>query len=646
MIQEVALITWISPLIGAITCGLFGERLGHKVAHRIAISLIFISLVGAIYLSNLFILKSSDPIFVNCFTWISSGSFKIDVGMYLDTLSVCMILVVAFVSFLVHIYSIGYMDGDPGYCRFFSYVSLFTFAMFALVGAQNFAQLFFGWEGVGVVSYLLIGFYFKKLSAVNGGLKAFLVNRVGDLGLLLAIALIFFYTGSLDYPVVIPMLEKLDQDIFYLGFMDVHGLTLISAMLFVAAMGKSAQIPLHVWLPESMEGPTPISALIHAATMVTAGIFLICRMSPIFDLAPSILNAILVIGSTGALFLGLVGLVQNDIKRIVAYSTLSQLGYMIAATGASAYSAAMFHLLMHAFFKALLFLCAGSVIVAMHHEQDIQKMGGLRKLLPITFTCSLIGTLSLVAFPFTSGFYSKDSIIEAVHHSTLPAAEYAYICLILGATVTAIYSFRGLFLTFYGEKRFTGEVHEPTWQVTLPLIILSIPSLLLGYISVGMFYVGNLFQTVLSNSPKANSQMSFLANEFSNPLISGIESVEHLPLYFMMAGFFIAVFCFITHQSYYEKLKPYLEIFALPLRNKFWFDWFNETIIVKNIVSSSKGLYELFDRKFIDEGIILNIARQSLIGSYSLKLFQSGYIFHYASLIVIALFFILIFMII
>tara|TARA_X000000950_G_C13920316_1_gene663040 strand:- start:6768 stop:8717 length:1950 start_codon:yes stop_codon:yes gene_type:complete len=643
VIKSVALITWLAPLLGALMAGLLGEKLGPKNTHRFTIGMVTISLLGALYLSSIFIIHSSDPIFAKLFTWIDSNTFIIEIGIYLDALSVIMMLVVAFVSLLVHIYSIGYMAGDEGYCRFFSYVSLFTFAMFALVGAQNFAQLFFGWEGVGVVSYLLIGYYFTKPSAVNGGLKAFLVNRIGDLGLLIAIALIFYYVGALDYPTVIPMLEKFDQDILYLGLFEINGLTLIAFTLLVGAMGKSAQIPLHVWLPESMEGPTPISALIHAATMVTAGVFLICRMSPIFDYSPAVLNLILIIGSTGALFLGLVGIVQNDIKRIVAYSTLSQLGYMIAATGASAYTAAMFHLLMHAFFKALLFLCAGSVIVAMHHEQNIQNMGGLRRELPITFVCSLIGTLSLVAFPFTSGFYSKDSIISAVHHCYLPAASYAYMCLLLGAGATSIYSFRSLFLTFFGKKRFTGAVSEPKWQITFPLIVLAIPSLFLGMSSVGLFFIGNIFGNTLSTSTIANAQMKLLSHEFANPLLSGIDALFHPAFYFMILGFVITLFCYITNHETFNRIKPSLKRIAYPLEMKFGFDWFNDHIIVRSIIQFSRRLYRYLDKHVIDEGIILGLAKRCLQASYTFKIVQTGYVYHYASMTILSLFLIIFF---
>ena len=473
------------------------------------------------YLAEIFLVNHHEPFNFVLFNWIQNNAFTIHVGFYLDALSVIMLVVVSFVSFLVHIYSIGYMHDDPGYTRFFAYVSLFTFAMFALIGADNLAQLFFGWEGVGVVSYLLIGFYLKKVSAANGALKAFLVNRVGDLGLILAIGLTYYYTNSLDYTAILEKLPHMYTASYNLtSTLSIHLISLICFLFLIAAMGKSAQIPLHVWLPESMEGPTPISALIHAATMVTAGIYLICRLSPIFELTPAVLNIILIIGSLGALFLGLVGIVQNDIKRVVAYSTLSQLGYMIAATGASAYSAAMFHLITHACFKALLFLCAGSVIVAMHHEQDMQKMGGLAKDMPITYVCNLIGTLALIAFPFSLVFIVRivSFLLYQCHNCPLP-----HLHIFAWSSVRWLQPFIVLehsFLTFHGQKRFKGQVSDPDKTITFPLIVLSVPSIFLGMYLTNPIFSGHLLSDSLTSSPLALEIQHELAEEFHSSLYS------------------------------------------------------------------------------------------------------------------------------
>lgn len=631
-------IIWMSPLLGAIISGIFGPKIGHRQSHNITIGLVGISMLLSFYLGYVFLIEHHTPMNVVLFNWMHNNAFTVHAGFYLDALSVIMLVVVSFISFLVHIYSVGYMHDDPGYTRFFAYVSLFTFAMFALVGADNLAQLFFGWEGVGVVSYLLIGFYLKKNSAANGALKAFLVNRVGDLGLILAIALTYSYTNSLDYVNILEKLPSMSMENFDLtASWSINIISLICFLYLVAAMGKSAQIPLHVWLPESMEGPTPISALIHAATMVTAGIYLICRLSPIFDLTPAVLNIILVIGSLGALMLGLVGIVQNDIKRVVAYSTLSQLGYMIAATGASAYSAAMFHLITHACFKALLFLSAGSVIVAMHHEQDMQKMGGLAKDMPITYICTLIGTLALTAFPFFSGFYSKDGIIAAVSLSQLPAATFAYCCLIIGAMVTALYSFRAFFLTFHGKKRFTGNVSDPGLTITIPLIILAIPSIFLGLVLMGPIFGGHLLNNSLSSTTLTMNIQHELTHEFSSPLLSVLHAFTQLPIYFTLIGFLGAYACYIKYPDIWQANKYRFATINWVLNNKWGFDWFNENIIVKNVKYLANKSYQVTDQTIIDKGIVSGVSHITYQTGKLVRRVQTGYLYHQAFAITLGL---------
>ena len=478
----------LAPLFGSLVAGIFGKVIGRAGAHWVTIIGVSISSILSILAYKHHIIDGAPDYNQALYTWLSSGGIDFQIGFLIDPLSVTMMVVVSFVSWMIHIYTIGYMHDDPGYQRFFSYISMFTFAMLMLVMSNNFLQLFFGWEAVGLVSYLLIGFWFKKDSAIFANLKAFLVNRVGDFGFLLGIAAILMYFNTLDYTEVFNNVEQhKNTTITLLNGESWSVMTVICLSLFIGAMGKSAQVPLHVWLPDSMEGPTPISALIHAATMVTAGIFMVSRMSPLFELSVTTLNFILVIGAVTALFMGFLGLVQNDIKRVVAYSTLSQLGYMTVALGASAYAAAMFHLVTHAFFKALLFLAAGAVIIVMHHEQDMRKMGGLFKYMPITCLTCLIGTLALIGFPGTSGFFSKDIIIEAVHHSSLPASDFAYYAVLSGVFVTALYSFRLFFMTFFGKENMSRDVwrslHEAPAVVTFPLIILAIPSLLLGIFS-------------------------------------------------------------------------------------------------------------------------------------------------------------------
>jgi NADH-quinone oxidoreductase subunit L len=460
--KSIYLLIALAPLLGALIAGLFGWAIGRRAAHVVTIAGVALSfLLSAYVLMDL--QNGGQPFNGTVYTWLTAAGIDFNVGFLVDNLTAMMMCVVTFVSLMVHIYTIGYMHDDPGYQRFFSYISLFTFAMLMLVMSNNFVQLFFGWEAVGLVSYLLIGFWFKRPTATFANMKAFLINRVGDFGFLLGIGLVLAHFGSLDYVEVFGKAGSLkDATITLIPGHEWSLLTVTCVLLFVGAMGKSAQFPLHVWLPDSMEGPTPISALIHAATMVTAGIFMVARMSPLFELSDAALNFILIIGSITALFMGLLGIIQNDIKRVVAYSTLSQLGYMTVALGASAYQVGVFHLMTHAFFKALLFLAAGSVIMGMHHDQDIRNMGGLRRYMPITWITSLLGSLALIGTPFFSGFYSKDSIIEAVHFSTLPAAGFAYFAVLAGVFITAFYSFRMYFLVFHGEERF-GKAACASW---------------------------------------------------------------------------------------------------------------------------------------------------------------------------------------
>ena len=476
----IALIIALLPLAGSIIAGLFGKQLGRTATHRVVVTLIGLAFFLSCYLFKVMVLNGQPAVEGNFYTWATAGMLRFDIAFLLDRLSATMIMIVLFISFMVHIYTIGYMADDPGYQRFFSYVSLFTFAMLVLVLANNFLLLFFGWEGVGLVSYLLIGFWFKREAATFGSLKAFLVNRIGDIGFILATAAVLMYFGTVSYHEVFNQAASaVGKTIEIFPHHEVSVITLICILLFIGAMGKSAQVPLHVWLPESMEGPTPISALIHAATMVTAGIYMVARMSPLFEFSETALSLILVIGGTTAFFMGLLAIVQNDIKRVIAYSTLSQLGYMAVALGASAYDAAIFHLITHAFFKALLFLAAGSVIMALHHEQDMRKMGGLAAYLPVTYLTFVIGSLALCAIPPFSGFYSKDIIIEAVKLSAVPGASYAYLCVLAGAFVTPVYMFRALFMTFHTNDRtdpaLHGNIYESPWVVLFPLVVLAMP---------------------------------------------------------------------------------------------------------------------------------------------------------------------------
>ncbi|HEE0274442.1 TPA: NADH-quinone oxidoreductase subunit L [Legionella pneumophila] len=645
-IQQVCLVIVLTPLVGSAIAGFFRNQIGRVGAHTVTILGVAISLACSIFLAWGLFSGSIPNTNSLVYHWASGGAlipYEFNIGFLIDPLSVVMLVIVNFVSLLVHVYSIGYMADDDGYQRFFSYISLFTFMMLMLVSANNFLQLFFGWEGVGLVSYLLIGFWYQKESAIEGSLKAFLVNRVGDFGFVLGIGLIFAYSGSLDYEKVFTSANYLaSQNIELFSGYSWSLITVICLLLFVGAMGKSAQVPLHVWLPESMEGPTPISALIHAATMVTAGVFMIARISPLIELSTAALSTVLVIGATGALFTGILALVMNDIKRVVAYSTLSQLGYMMVAMGASAYSAGMFHLLTHACFKALLFLGAGSVIIGMHHEQDMRKMGGLWNKMPITYVTYVIGSLALCAFPPFAGFYSKDTIIEAAQLSQIPGSSYAYFCVAAGAMVTALYTFRSLFMTFHGKPRMDehtlSHLHESPWVVWLPLVLLAIPSIILGYV----LYMPILFDTpsLLGSSifvlPEHNV-LAELAHEVSSPFASAVHAIYSLPFWITVLGAVIAWICYIAVPSIPGYLARYFSIIYSILLNKYGFDRFNELFFVKGARGLGIAFYKIGDQKLIDGAVVNGSGRLVRWFSGKGRKIQSGYIYHYATVMVFGL---------
>jgi NADH-quinone oxidoreductase subunit L len=552
-----------------------------------------------------------------------------------------MMLVVTFVSLMVHIYTIGYMHDDPGYQRFFCYISLFTFAMLMLVMSNNFLQLFFGWEAVGVVSYLLIGFWYTRPSAIHANLKAFLVNRVGDFGFLLGIAAVLLYFGSLHYAEVFARAPQVAGSTMNIWF-DAHWsvLTVVCILLFIGAMGKSAQFPLHVWLPDSMEGPTPISALIHAATMVTAGIFMVARMSPLFELSETALSFVMIIGAITAFFMGVLGLVQNDIKRVVAYSTLSQLGYMTVALGASAYAAGIFHLFTHAFFKALLFLAAGSVIIAMHHDQDIRNMGGLRKYMPITWITSLIGTLALIGFPGFSGFYSKDAIIEAVHASALPGAGIAYVAVLLGVFVTALYSFRMYFLVFHGEERMdehTREhLHETPWVIWLPLVLLAIPSVVAGALYAAPMLFGTHFGDSIHVAAEHDT-LAQVAEHFDGALSFAVHGLVTAPFWLAVAGFVTAWVLYVIRPDLPARIRAATGPVHGILERKYGFDEFNQWFFAGGVRGIGRALWHVGDEIIID-GLLVN-GSAKLVGWVSgiVRHVQTGLLFHYAFVMIIGL---------
>jgi NADH-quinone oxidoreductase subunit L len=654
--QSLYLLVPLAPLAGALAAGLFGKWLGRAWSHRITVALVAVSFFAsaAIFQDVL----SGHTFNGSVYTWLTSGEATFQVGFLIDSLTALMMLVVTFVSLMVHIYTIGYMQEDPGYQRFFSYISLFTFSMLMLVMANNFMQLFFGWEAVGLVSYLLIGFWYDRPTAIYANLKAFLVNRVGDFGFLLGIALVLMVFGTLDYAAVFANAARHVNDMAPIPGMSVNLLSAICILLFIGAMGKSAQFPLHVWLPDSMEGPTPISALIHAATMVTAGIFMVARMSPMFELSETALSFVMVIGAITALFMGFLGMIQNDIKRVVAYSTLSQLGYMTVALGASAYSVAIFHLMTHAFFKALLFLAAGSVIIALHHDQDIRNMGGLRKYMRITHWTFLIGSLALIGTPFFSGFYSKDSIIEAVELSHLPGAGFASFAVVAGVFVTAFYSFRLYFMVFHGEERFgkphhddghgsAGDhhvglapgqkPHESPWVVWVPLVLLAIPSVAIGYFTIEPLLFGDFFKGAIYISLD-HPGMKELAVEYAGPLAKVWHSVLEPPVWLALSGVATAWFFYMKRPDIPAAIqKRFHSIYTL-LDNKYYFDIFNDWFFAGGARGTSRFLWKFGDIKLID-GVMVN-GTAKLVGVFSgvLRRLQSGYIYHYAFSMIIGVF--------
>ena len=635
------LVIVLAPLFGSLVAGLFGSLVGRSGAHWVTNIGVGISTILAMLAYKHHVIDGSPDFNQAIYTWLSSGGIDFQIGFLIDKLSVTMMVVVSFVSWMIHIYTIGYMRNDPGYQRFFSYISLFTFAMLMLVMSNNFFQLFFGWEAVGLVSYLLIGFWYKKESAIFANLKAFLVNRIGDFGFLLGIAAVLMHFNTLDYIDVFNNVEQhANTTITIINGESWSLMSVICISLFIGAMGKSAQVPLHVWLPDSMEGPTPISALIHAATMVTAGIFMVSRMSPLFELSTTALNFILIIGSVTALSMGLLAVVQNDIKRVIAYSTLSQLGYMTVALGASAYAAAMFHLVTHAFFKALLFLAAGSVIIVMHHEQDMRKMGGLFKYMPITCLTCLIGSLALVGFPGTSGFFSKDIIIEAVHHSSLPASNFAYYAVLIGVFITALYSFRLFFMTFFGKENMSREVwerlHEAPAVITTPLLILAVPSLLLGFFLVDPLLVGNYFADAIYVSSERDV-LSIIGAEYKGILPFMFHAFLYPPVYFTFLGIFFAWLCYVKFPHFPSQLASNIGFIYRLLVNKYWFDEFNQIIFANGARKFGYFLFQYGDSELIDGVFVNGSAKAIRTFSAAIRNIQSGYLYHYAFAIIIGL---------
>jgi NADH-quinone oxidoreductase subunit L len=653
-IQTSTLITVaLAPLAGSLLAGIWGTQLGgaglgRRWSHSLTILGVFISFVLSV-LTLQDVVVDGARFNQTLYTWMEVGGLKMEIGFMVDGLTAMMMCVVSFVSLMVHIYTIGYMEEDEGYNRFFAYISLFTFAMLMLVMSNNMLQLFFGWEAVGLVSYLLIGFWFNKPSAVFANMKAFLVNRVGDFGFILGIGLIAAYAGTLNYTEVFAKTSELA--VLSLPGTDWMLVTVICICLFVGAMGKSAQFPLHVWLPDSMEGPTPISALIHAATMVTAGIFMVARMSPLFELSDTALNLVLIVGSITALFMGFLGIVQNDIKRVVAYSTLSQLGYMTVALGASAYSVAVFHLMTHAFFKALLFLAAGSVIMGVHHNQDIRYMGGLRKYMPITWLTSLLGSLALIGTPLFSGFYSKDSIIEAVAASHLPAAQWAHFAVLAGVFVTAFYSFRMYFLVFHGKERFDHDPHahhdshglshtphESPWVVTLPLVLLAIPSVGIGYLTMDDMLFGEFFSDAIRVNAVAHPAMTELREAFHSPWAMAEHALTSVPFGLAMAGVLTAFYMYMVHPAVPAFIQRRLSPLHSLLMNKYFLDDFNEKILARGTRWLATGLWKGGDQGVID-GWIVNGSWHVIAKCASMaRRLQTGFLYHYALMMILGMF--------
>ena len=648
----------LAPLVGSVLAGVFGTHFGGNwLGRRITHSLTILGVLVAFILSaqTLWSVAVDGARFnETLYTWMVVGGLKMEIGFLVDGLTAMMMCVVTFVSLMVHIYTIGYMEEDEGYNRFFSYISLFTFSMLMLVMSNNMLQLFFGWEAVGLVSYLLIGFWFNKPTAIFANMKAFLVNRVGDFGFILGIGLIAAFAGTLNYTEAFS--KTADLAALTLPGTEWMLVTVICICLFIGAMGKSAQFPLHVWLPDSMEGPTPISALIHAATMVTAGIFMVARMSPLFELSDTALNLVLVIGAITALFMGFLGLIQNDIKRVVAYSTLSQLGYMTVALGASAYSVAVFHLMTHAFFKALLFLGAGSVIMGMHHNQDIRWMGGVRKYMPITWITSLLGSLALIGTPFFSGFYSKDSIIEAVAESALPAAGFAHFAVLAGVFVTAFYSFRMYFLVFHGAERYDQNPdahhddhahddghhdhtpHESPWVVTVPLLLLAIPSVVIGYFTIDAMLFGDFFKDAIFVNEDKHEAMHGLGHAYHGAIAMAMHAFSTAPFWLALAGVVSSYYMYMINPAVPAAIKrACMPIYTL-FENKYYMDWINENILARGARALGSGLWKGGDQSVIDGGIVNGSWK--FVGAVSAmsRQLQSGYLYHYALAMIVGVF--------
>ncbi len=640
--EAILLTIVLSPLIGSAVVGLSCMRIPRPWAHWITIIGVAISCALSLYVLKLYAYDHHAVYNQSVYTWMVSDGLRFEVGFLIDSLTAMMMAVVTFVSLMVHIYTIGYMhDEEVGYQRFFSYISLFTFSMLMLVMANNFMQLFFGWEAVGLVSYLLIGFYFKRDSATFANLKAFLVNRVGDFGFILGIAAVAMYMGSLDYAEVFARAPALaDARVDILGGEGWSLMTLVGILLFIGAMGKSAQVPLHVWLPDSMEGPTPISALIHAATMVTAGIFMVARMSPLYELSETALSFILVIGATTAFFMGLIGIVQNDIKRVIAYSTLSQLGYMVVALGVSAYAAGIFHLMTHAFFKALLFLAAGSVIIGMHHDQDIRNMGGIRKYMPVTYWVFLIGSLALIGFPGFSGFFSKDSIISAVHHSEIAGSGYAYLMVVAGVFVTALYSFRLFFLVFHGEgprdEHAREHLRESPKVVTVPLILLAIPSVVIGWMTIQPMLFGDFLRQAIHVAP-AHDVLAELGEHYHGQLAFILHGMMEPPFFLAMAGVATAWVVYLWRPELSDQIKNALLPLYKVLDRKYGFDEFYQLVFAGGARLIGRLLWIFGDRKLIDGLIINGSAKSVALFAGVARHLQTGYLYHYAIAMILGL---------
>ena len=651
----------LAPLVGSALAGIWGTAFGgNKIGRTGSSSLTILGVLVAFVLSALTfqaVVFDGAKFNETIYTWMVVGGLKMEIGFLIDSITAMMMCVVTFVSLMVHIYTMGYMEEDDGYNRFFSYISLFTFSMLMLVMSNNLLQLFFGWEAVGLVSYLLIGFYFKKPTAIFANMKAFLVNRVGDFGFILGIGLIAAYTGTLNYSEIFAKLPEIQNtQLPGTGWMLV---TVTAICLFIGAMGKSAQFPLHAWLPDSMEGPTPISALIHAATMVTAGIFMVSRMSPLYELSDTALNFILVIGSITALFMGILGIIQNDIKRVIAYSTLSQLGYMTIALGVSAYSVSVFHLMTHAFFKALLFLGAGSVIMGMHHNQDIRWMGGVRKYMPITWITSLLGSLALIGTPLFSGFYSKENIIEAVHFSQLPAAGFAHFAVMAGVFVTAFYSFRMYFLVFHGKERYDqnpdaheaqeepdphhhhddhSKPHESPWVVTVPLVLLAIPSVVIGFMYIQPMLFGDFFKDVIFVDGSKHAAMAQLAQMFHGPVAMAVHALQTAPFWLALAGVALSYYMYIVNPALPAAIKRVFQPIYTLLENKYYMDWINENIIAAGTRLLGVVLWKGGDQGLIDGAIVNGSWKLVARISAAVRRVQSGFLYHYALFMILGVF--------